>query len=64
MIFHINGNQQCRMAIIISDKIDLELKTNAKTKNVNYIRKTSTDKKVISILSIYASNFRVPRNMK
>ena len=55
-IFHANGKQKkARVAILISDKIDLKIKKITRDKEGHYIMiKGSIQEEVITIVSIYA----------
>ena len=57
-IFHANGNQKkAGVAILISDKIDLKIKTTTRDKEEHYIMiKGSIQKEDITIENIYAPN--------
>ena len=57
-IFHANGNQKkAGVAILISDKIDLKIKTTTRDKEEHYIMiKGSIQKEDITIINIYARN--------
>ena len=57
-IFHANGDQKkAGVAILISDKIDFEIKAMKRDKEVNYIViKGSIQEKDITIINIYALN--------
>ena len=55
-IFHANGNQEkAGVAILISDKIDLNIKTITRDKERHYIMiKGSIQEEDIAIVNIYA----------
>ena len=57
-IFHANGKQKkAGVAILISDKIDIKIKTITRDKEGHYIMiKGSIKEKDITILNIYAPN--------
>ena len=65
-IFHENGDQKtARVAILISDKIDFEIKTVKRDKEGHYIMiKGSTQEAAITIINIYAPNIRVPQYIR
>ena len=58
MIFHANGDQKRRgVAILISDKIDFEIKAMKRDKEGHYIMiKGSIKEEDITIINIYAPN--------
>ena len=62
-IFHANGNQKkARVAIFISDKIDLKIKNITRDKEGHYITiKGSIQKEAITIINIYAPNTGAPQ---
>ena len=57
-IFHENGKQtKARVAILISDKIDLKIKNITRDKEGHYIMiKGSVQEEDITVVSIYAPN--------
>ena len=57
-IFHTNGDQKkAGVAILISDKIDFEIKAMKRDKEGHYIMiKESIQEEDITIINIYASN--------
>ena len=57
-IFHANGNQKkAGVAILISDKIDLKIKTVTRDKEGHYIMiKGSIQEEDITIVNIYVPN--------
>ena len=57
-IFHANGDQKkARVSILISDKIDFEIKAVKRNKEGHYIMiKGSIQEEYITILNIYAPN--------
>ena len=59
-IFHVNGNQKnAEVAILISDKIDFEIKAVKRDKEGYYIIiKGSIQEEDITIINIYAPNIR------
>ena len=65
-IFHVNGNQEkAGVAIFISDKKDFKTKTVIKAKEGHYkMVKESIQQEDITFINIYASNIRVPKNIK
>ena len=58
MIFHANGDQKkAGVAILISDKIDFEIKTMTRDKEGQYTMiKGPIQEKDITIINIYAPN--------
>ena len=65
-IFHENGDQKrARVAILISDKIDFEIKTVKRDKEGHYIMiKGSIQEEAITIINIYAPNIRAPQYIR
>ena len=65
-IFHVNGNQKkAKVAILMSDKIDLKIKNITRDKEGHYIMiKGSIQEEDITIISIYASNIGAPQNIR
>ena len=65
-ISHAHGNQQkARVAILLSDKIDLKMKNILRDKEGHYIMiKGSTQEKDIAILNIYAPNIGSSQYMR
>ena len=61
-IFHTNGKQKkTEVAILISDKIDLKIKTIIRDKEGHYIMiKGSIQEEDIAIVNIYAPNIGLP----
>ena len=61
-IFHTNGDQKKPgVAILISDKIDFEIKAVKREKEGHYIMiKGSIQEEDITIINIYAPNIRAP----
>ena len=57
-IFHTNGDQkEAGVAILISDKIDFEIKAMKRDKEGHYIKiKGSIQEEDITIINIYAPN--------
>ena len=57
-IFHVNGDQKrAGVAILISDKIDFEIKAVKRDKERHYIMiKGSIQKEDITIINIYSPN--------
>ena len=62
-IFHADGKQKkARVAILISDKIDLEIKNITRDKEACYIMiKGSIQEEDITIVNIYAPNIGAPQ---
>ena len=62
-IFHASRNQgKAGVAILISDKIDFEIKTITRDKEGHYIMiKGSIQEEHITIVNIYAPNIRAPQ---
>ena len=65
-IFHTNGDQKkAGVAILISDKIDFEIKAMKRDKEGHYIMiKGSTQEEDITIINIYAPNIRAPQYVR
>ena len=65
-IFHGNGDQKkARVAMLISDKIDFEIKTINRDKEGHYIMiKGSIQKEDITIINIYAPNIGTPQYVR
>ena len=65
-IFHVNGNQKkAGVAILISDKIDFEIKTITRNKEGCYIViKGSIQDEDITIVNIYAPNIGAPQYIR
>ena len=65
-IFHENGNQKKGgVAILISDKIDFEIKTITRDKEGHYIMiKGSIQEEDITTVNIYAPNIRAPQYVR
>ena len=65
-IFHANGNQKkVGVAILISDKIDLKIKTNTRDKEGHYIMiKGSIQEEDMTIVNIYAPNIGAPQYIR
>ena len=65
-IFHANGNQQkAGVAILISDKIDLKIKTITRDKEGHYTMiKGSIQEEAITIVNIYAPNIGAPQYIR
>ena len=61
--FHVNGNQKkTKVAILISDKIDLKIKNATRDKEGHYIMiKGSIHEEDITIINIYAPNIGTPQ---
>ena len=64
-IFHANGKQKkAGVAILVSDKIDLKIKTIIRDKEGHYIMiKGSVQEEDITIVNIYAPNVGAPQYM-
>ena len=62
-IFHANGNQKkAGVAILISEKIDVKIKTITRDKEGHYIMiKGSIQEEGITIVNIYAPNIGAPQ---
>ena len=61
-IFHANGDQKkARVAILISDKIDFEIKTMLRDKEGHYIMIKGSIQEEITIINIYAPNIGAPQ---
>ena len=65
-IFHTNGDQKkAGLAILISDKIDFEIKAVKRDKEGHYIMiKGSIQEEDITIINIYASNIGAPQYVR
>ena len=65
-IFHVSRDQKrARVAILISDKIDFEIKTVKRDKEGHYIMiKGSIQEEAITIINIYAPNIRAPQYIR
>ena len=65
-IFHANGKQKkARVAILISDKIDLKIKKIARDKEGHYIMiKGSIQEEDITIINIYAPKIGAPQYIR
>ena len=65
-MFHANGDQKkARVAILISDKIDFEIKTVMRDKEGHYIIiKVSTQKEDRTSINIYACNIGAPQYIR
>ena len=65
-IFHANGNQKkAGVAILLSDKIDFEIKTITRDKEGHYIMiKGSIQEEDITTVNIYAPNIRAPQYVR
>ena len=63
-IFHENGKQKkARVAILISDKIDLEMKITSDKEGHYLMIKGSIQEEDITIVNIYAPNIGAPQYM-
>ena len=65
-LFHVNGDQKkAGVAILISDKIDFEIKAVKRDKEGHYIMiKGSIQGKNIAIINIYAPNIGAPQYVR
>ena len=65
-IFHANGNQKkAGVAILISDKVNFEIKTITRDKEGRYIMiKGSIQEEDITIVNIYAPNVGAPQYIR
>ena len=65
-IFHANGNQKkAGVAILISDKIDFNIKTITRDKEGHYIMiKGSIQEEDITMVNIYAPNIGAPQYIR
>ena len=65
-IFHTNGDQKkAGVAILISDKIDFQIKAVKKDKGGHYIMiKGSIQEEDITIINIYAPNIGAPQYVR
>ena len=65
-IFHANGDQKkARLAILISDKIDFEIKTVMRDKEGHYIMiKVSTQEEDRTSINIYTPNIGAPQYVR
>ena len=65
-IFHANGNQKkTGVAILVSDKIEFEIKTVTRHKEGHYIMiKGSIHQEDITIVNMYAPNIGVPKYIR
>ena len=65
-IFHANGNQKkAGVAILISDEIDLIIKTVTRDKEGHYIMiKGSIQEEGITIINVYAPNIGAPQYIR
>ena len=65
-IFHANGNQKkAGVAILISDKIDFQIKNVTRDKEGHYIMiKGSIQEEDITIINIYAPNIGAPQYIR
>ena len=65
-IFHANRDQEkAGVAILISDKIDFEIKTVKRDKEGHYIMiKGSVQEEYITIINIYAPNIGAPQHVR
>ena len=66
MIFHANGDQKkSGIAILISDKIDFQIKAMKRDKEGHYIMiKGSIQEEDVTIINIYAPNIGVPQYVR
>ena len=65
-IFHINGDQKkAGVAILISEKIDFQIKALKRDKEGHYImNKGSIQEEDITIINIYAPNIGAPQYLR
>ena len=65
-IFHTNGDQKkAKVAILISDKIDFEIKALKRDKEGHYIMiKGSIQEEDITIINIYVPNIGAPQYVR
>ena len=65
-VFHANGNQRrAGITILISDKIDIKIKTVTRDKEGHYIMiKGSIQEEDITIVNVYALNIGAPRYIR
>ena len=64
-IFHENGDQKkAEVAILISDKIDFEIKAVKRDKEGQYIMIKGSIQEDITIINIYAPNIRAPQYIR
>ena len=64
-IFHENGKQKkARVAILISDEIDLKIKTITRDKEWHYILIMGPTQEDLTIVNIYAPNVGAPQYIR
>ena len=64
-IFHPNGDQKKGVAVLLSDKIDYDIKAVKREKEGHYIMiKGSIQEEDITIINIYASNIGTPQYVR
>ena len=64
-IFHPNGDQKKGVAVLLSDKIDFEIKAVKRDKEGHYIMiKGSIQEEDITIINIYAPNIEAPQYVR
>ena len=64
-IFHANGDQKkAKAAILISDKIDFEIKVVKRDKEGHYIMIKGSIQEYITIINIYAPNIGAPQYVR
>ena len=64
-IFHANGDQKkARVAILISDKIDFEIKAVKRDKEGHYIMIKGSIQEDITIINTYAPNIGAPQCLR
>ena len=63
-IFHANGNQKKRVAILISDKIGFKIKAVKRDKEGHYIMIKGSIQEDITTVNIYAPNIRAPQYIR
>ena len=64
-IFHANGDQKkAGVAILISDKIDFEIKAVKRDKEGHYIMIKGSNQEYITIINIYAPSIGAPQYVR
>ena len=64
-MFHTNGDQKkAGVPILISDKIDFEIKAMKRDKEGHYIMISGSTQEDITIINIYARNIGVPQYVR
>ena len=61
---HANDHKKAGVAILISDKIDFEIKTVIRDKEGHYIMIKGSIQEDITIINIYALNIRAPQYVR